>query len=739
MATTVRRPSDREPARDIVLDIEGMTCASCVRRVERALSRQDGVASATVNLASRMATVCSLEGEPVDPDGLIAAIERVGYGAHPHVREVSAHAEARGYLVRLVVAVAFTIPVLVLTFGFPDLRWSEVGVWVLATPVEFYAGWPFIRSAAKALRHGATTMDTLVAVGSLTAYSYSAWAMTAGRGDHYFDTAAAIVTLILVGKVLEARARASAGDAAQRLLERGAKEATVLRDGVETTVPVEEVAEGDLVLVRPGAKVPVDGVIRRGTSAVDLSMLTGESVPVDVGPGDEVVGASLNTTGVLEVEATRVGPESRLGEIVRLLRAAQGSKAPIQRLADRVSSVFVPVVLAIAAATFVGWFFLGAGGSHATGTAVIHAVAVVLIACPCALGLATPAAIMAGSGRAAEMGILFKGAEVFETAHRIDTVLLDKTGTLTEGIMVLAEVVPAEGWTEAEVLRMAAGAEAPSEHPIARAVVEGARARGIDVPESSGFAAEPGSGVRAEVAGRSVRVGRTLALDEPVAAAADRLAEEGRTVFAVRVDDRVAGLVGVSDRVKPGSAAAVARLRDMGLEVAMVTGDRRRTGERIAAEAGIDRVLAEVYPEGKVEEVRRLQAEGHRVAFVGDGINDAPAIAQADLGIALGTGTDVALEAADAALLGADLGSVADAIELARWTYRVIQQNLIAAFGYNSVMIPLAIAGLLTPMWAAGAMAASSVSVVGNALRLRGFARRGGRSRPGARSTNAAS
>jgi heavy metal translocating P-type ATPase len=712
---------------EVVLDIEGMTCASCVGRVERALKGQAGVREALVNLASRTATVRG-NGAPIDVARLIQAVEAAGYEAAPRVETGAASDEVAYYLRRLVVAIVFTIPVLYLSFVMAHARWSMVLAWILTTPVQFYAGWIFIRSAAKAALHRTSTMDTLIAVGSLTAYGYSAWATAVGRHDHYFDTAAVIVTLILIGKTLEAKARGAAGDASRRLLERGAREATVLDGGTERRVPVEQVRAGDVVVVRPGEKIPVDGIVQSGSSWVDLSMLTGESVPVDVNQGDEVVGATLNGLGRIEIRATRVGPDSKLAEIVRLLQVAQGSKAPIQRLADRVSSVFVPAILLLAAGTFAGWYAFGGGGP---GLAMLRAVAVVLIACPCALGLATPAAIMAGSGRAAEIGILFKGGEVFENARHVDIVLLDKTGTLTEGHMALADVVPAAGHTAGDVLALAAAAEQGSEHPIARAVVEGARNRGLSIPTASAFAVEPGVGAEADMNGSPIRVGRNEHVPADVRRRADELSGQGITTFAVSKDSRVIGVIGVSDVLKPRAREVVAGLTAMGLEAAMVTGDRRSTADTIAREAGVGRVLADVLPGGKVDEVRRLQAAGYRVAFVGDGINDGPALAQADLGIALGTGTDVAIEAADVTLLGEDIRSVIDALAIARWTYRVIAQNLVWAFGYNVVMIPLAIAGVLTPMWAAGAMAASSVSVVTNALRLRRYRRMTARGSPG--------
>jgi heavy metal translocating P-type ATPase len=701
---------------DVVLDIDGMTCASCVHKVETALSAVDRVESAVVNLTNRRAIVRTQA--PTDVEPLIRAVERVGYGAHQHGDGRPAGEEMREYLRLLVIAVVFTIPVLILSFGMPEERWAMWAAWALATPVVFSAGRPFFRSAIRAARHGTTTMDTLIALGAAAAYGYSAFVTATGADGHYFDTAAVIVTLILVGKTLEARARSSAGDAARTLLERGADEATVLADGVERRVPIEELRPGSIVVVLPGEKIPADGVVKEGESWVDLSMLTGESVPVDVGPGSEVVGASINGHGRLAVFVTKVGVNTKLFEIVRLLESAQGSKAPVQGLADRVSSILVPVVMLVALATFVGWLV---AGSSEPGQALLHAVAVLLIACPCALGLATPAAIMAGTGRAAELGILFKGGEVFEKARAADVILLDKTGTMTEGAMRLAEVVPLGGFTADGVLALSAAAESGSEHPVARAVVEGARERGDDIPPATGHTIEPGAGASATVDGHVVAVGRPDHLPDDLEDEVDRLSARGLTTFVVRRDGDAIGLVAVSDRMRPEAAATVGRLRAMGLEVAMVTGDRRATAEAVASSVGIERVLAEVHPGGKVDEVARLQADGHRVVFVGDGINDAPALAQADVGIAVGTGTDVAIEAADVTLLGEGLDGVAEAVDLARRTYRVIAQNLFWAFAYNVIMIPLAVFGVLTPTWAAGAMAASSVSVVVNALRLRRF------------------
>ncbi len=708
---------------DFVLDIEGMSCASCITKVERALGGVPGVEAAAVNLATRTAAVHTstpgLFGDDLTP--LIGAVERVGYGAREHRQDrPSAQAETRDYLRRLVVAVTFTIPVLILMLAAPDTGWSGFLMWALTTPVVLYCGWPFLRSAARAARHRTTTMDTLVAIGALAAYTYSVLALVSGMQAHYFDTAAVIVTLVLLGKTLEARARASAGDAARSLLERGAGTATLVEEGLERRVPIEQVRPGQTVVVRPGEKIPADGIVKDGTSWIDLSLLTGESVPVDVGPGDEVVGASINGHGRLLVFVTTVGANTKLAGIVRLLESAQGSKAPVQRLADRISGVFVPAVLAIAVATFAGWFV---HDPNAPGAAMLHAVAVLLIACPCALGLATPAAIMAGTGRAAELGVLFKGGEVFEKAHGADTILLDKTGTVTLGSMTLDDVRGVDGYGADRVLSMAAAAESGSEHPIARAVVAAAHERHLEIPDASAATVQPGAGASATVAGVSVVVGRPEDLPEALAVEADRLAASGRTVFAVWLDGTPAGLMTVRDRVKPDAAAAIARMRALGLEVAMVTGDRRTAAESVANTVGIDRVLAEVYPEGKVAEVERLQARGQRVIFAGDGINDAPAITLADVGMAMGSGTDVALAAADVDLLGGSLSSVADALELSRATYRVIEENLFWAFAYNVVMIPLAVVGVLSPALAAAAMALSSVSVVLNALRLRRFGR----------------
>jgi cation-transporting ATPase V len=587
--------------------------------------------------------------------------------------------------------------------------------------VQFWVGWPFLHAAAVRARARAASMDTLVAMGTLVAYGASLPALAHG-GDVYFDTAALIVAFISLGRFLEARAKGRAASALHALLELGAKEAHVLVDGAERIIPTDQLQVGDLMVIRPGEKIPTDGTVEDGTSTVDESMLTGESLPVEKAPGDPVAGATVNGGGLLRVRASAVGADTALAGIVRLVEAAQASKAPVQRLADRVAAVFVPSVIAVAGVTFAGWLALD---GH-LGAAITAAVAVLIVACPCAMGLATPAAIMVGTGRGARLGVLIKSGEVLERSRRIDTVVLDKTGTLTEGHMRVTDV---EG--DPDTLRLAAAVEAGSEHPIAAAVLTAARDTGVEPAPLTEFAASAGHGLSGRVAGRTVLVGRAGFLHDKgmttpaeLSAATERLAAEGKTVVMVGWDNRARGVIAVADTLKTGAAPFVADLQAMGLDVAMLTGDNRRTAEAIAAQAGIDRVIAEVYPADKVAEVRRLQDAGKVVAFVGDGINDAPALVQADLGVAIGTGTDVAIESSDITLMSGDLTGVATAIRLSRRTYRTIIQNLFWAFGYNTVMIPLAAVGILPPIAAAAAMAFSSVSVVTNSLRLNRFGRR---------------
>jgi heavy metal translocating P-type ATPase len=616
----------------------------------------------------------------------------------------------------------FALPVFLISmFGDMESTALRALVWVLATPVEFVFGRQFHRNAVVRLRSFGANMDTLVSMGTLAAYGYSVWAFFAG--EHlYFETAAVIIAFILLGRFFEARSKGRASGAIARLLELGAREARVLRDGVETTVPIGEVRPGDLMVVRPGEKVPTDGTIAEGTSSFDESMLTGESRPVDRSPGDPVFGATINQHGLVLVEATRVGAETALAQIIRLVETAQATKAPVQRLADRVAGVFVPVVVVIALATLAGWLV-------ATGElpdAMQAAVAVLIIACPCALGLATPTAIMVGSGRGAELGVLFKDAEIFERSRAVDTVVFDKTGTLTRGAMTL-ESIAATG-DERRALLLAGSLEAASEHAVGKAVALGAEERGVDLLPVAGFRALPGLGVTGTVDGVEVTAGRPALLEErglPIPAelrnALDAMERQGHTAFLAGWEGEARAALAVADTLRPAAAGAVAALQADGVEVAMITGDNRRTADAIAAEVGIGRALAEVLPGEKSREVARLQESGRVVAFVGDGVNDAPALTQADLGMAVGTGTDIAIEAGDVVLMSGDPALAGTALRLAVATFRVIRQNLFWAFAYNTAAIPLAAAGLLNPMIAAAAMAASSVTVVTNALRLRRF------------------
>jgi cation-transporting ATPase V len=728
------QPHTKDAPSTIDFSVEGMTCGSCAARVQRVLAKTDGVADAEVNLATGRAHL-TLQ-RPLPTAELQARVARIGYGLTPLAETPGGgddlEERARRSWRRRVwlVAPAAVFAVATMLAGptlMEDPGW-RLALFAVATLVQFGIGWPFLREAARRARRGTANMDTLIAVGTLAAYGFSVVQLLTGGMELYFETAILLIAFLTLGRYFEARARGRAGQAIRALLELGAKQARVLRDGAEVLVPVEQVTVGDLLRIRPGEKVPVDGEVLEGTSAVDESMLTGESVPVDKAPGDRVAGATVNTSGVLTVQATAVGADTALAQIVQLVEQAQAGKGQLQRLADRISGVFVPLVMAVAALTFTGWALLG--GDPARG--LTAAVAVLIIACPCALGLATPTAIMVGTGRGAELGVLIRSVEVLEQTRRITTVVFDKTGTLTRGQMALTDVVAAEGVDRADPLRLAGAVEADSEHPIGAAIAAAARQQG-DLPAANGFQAVAGQGVHADVAAGAsgpvrVWVGRRklaadagLLVPQALEAAAERLEQEGRTAVLVGWQGEARGVLAVADTLKDGAEELVGRLHAMGLEVAMLTGDNQVTAQAIAAAVGVDRVLAEVLPADKVGEIARLQAEGRVVAMVGDGVNDAPALVQADLGIAIGTGTDVAIQASDLTLLRGDLEGVAIAIALSRRTYRTIVQNLFWAFGYNTAAIPLAAAGLLSPVIAGAAMALSSVSVVANSLRLRRF------------------
>ncbi|HEX8234981.1 MAG TPA: heavy metal translocating P-type ATPase [Abditibacteriaceae bacterium] len=773
------------------LPLLGMHCAACATRIEKALNRAEGVKSCSVNFATTRATV-HYNPQATDPATLREVVKQAGYDAiapqqsapaSTHSHDGQAHSttngassmteaeqearaqEYRSQKTKFLIALALTIPIAATAMGAHLVpAWNKVlnAAWrpwfelALTTPVLFWAGREFFFGAWVAAKHRAADMNTLVALGTSAAYAYSLVAtvapglfhhITSTHGGHsgmadasmadapmvsvYYEVAAIVVTLILMGRLLEAGARARTGGAIRALMGLQPKTARVERDGREQDIPIEEVRVGDVVLVRPGEKVPVDGEVVSGHSTVDESMLTGEPLPVTKQTGDIIIGATLNKTGAFRLRATKVGSDTVLQQIVRLVQEAQGSKAPIQKLADRISGVFVPLVLCVAIAAFVVWFIAAPVENRLT-MALLTFVSVLIIACPCALGLATPTAIMVGTGRGAQSGVLIKGGEALELAHKLTTVVLDKTGTITQGKPVVTDVLPQSPWTADELLRLAASAERGSEHPLGEAIVSSAQERGLDLSQPQNFNAMAGHGIEALVDGRKVLLGNLKLLRQyglaPDEAAAQHLADAGKTAMYMAVDNTFAGIIAVADKEKDGSRGAVQRLHRMGLEVVMLTGDNRRTAEAIARQTGIHRVLAEVLPEGKAEAIRTLQAEGKTVAMVGDGINDAPALAQADVGIAMGSGTDVAMEAADITLVRGDLNGVVSSIALSRATVRNIKQNLFFAFVYNVLGIPLA-AGvlypftgwLLSPIFASLAMALSSVSVVTNALRLRGF------------------
>ncbi len=710
----------------LIFDVGGMTCASCAVRVERVLNKQEGVESAVVNFAGSEARV--LGGTDLDLSRITNAVSKIGYEIHLVEEEeerksvVERYDEEVSFQWRNFLAAALlTLPVIVLAMTGQDARWSLVVQWALITPVEFVFGRQFHLAALKRLRSFGANMDTLVSIGTLAAYTYSVWAFF-NEQPVFFETAGAIITLILLGRFFEARAKGRASAAITKLLELGAKQARVVRDGTPVMVAIEEVRVGDLILIKPGEKVPTDGAIEEGHSSLDESMLTGESMPVDKGPGDNIYGATINQQGLLTIRANRVGSDTALAQIVHLVEEAQASKAPVQKLADRISGVFVPIVMLVALATFGVWLLI----ENDFAQALTAAVAVLIIACPCALGLATPTAIMVGSGRGAELGVIFKGAEIFERSRAIETILFDKTGTLTRGLMSLSDI-----WTdedEARFLYLAGTLEAASEHPIGRAVALGAEERDIELGRAVDFENFAGQGVSGTIDGTRVVIGKAklladqgLLIPNRYLDEAARLETEGRTVFLVGWEGEARGVLAVADTLRATARPAVAALQELGVEVAMITGDNQRTAASIAAETGIDHFVAEVLPGEKADQVRRFQEQGKTVAFVGDGINDAPALTQADLGMAVGTGTDVAIEAGDVILMSGDPALAETAMKLARATFRTIKQNLFWAFFYNVAMIPLAAAGLLNPMFAAAAMAFSSVSVVTNSLRLRRF------------------
>jgi Cu+-exporting ATPase len=722
------------------LQITGMTCAACATRIEKGLNKLPGVVQANVNLALETATI-ELGDSTLQVTDLIKKVEQLGYGAAVKMadEEVAKQKKAAVHRQKLKfwISAALSFPLLwamVGHFSFTSFIWAPdilMNPWfqfALAAPVQFLIGWAFYVGAYKALRNGSANMDVLVVLGTSAAFFYSLYkTLSWDPNSHhpvelYYETSAILITLILLGKLFETLAKGRTSEAIKALINLQSKTARVLRDGIELEVPTDLVVVGDLVLVRPGERIPVDGIVTDGSSAVDESMLTGESLPIEKRTGDRVIGATLNKTGSFRFEARQVGKDTALAQIIKTVEEAQGSKAPIQRVADRISGIFVPVVVGLAVVTFLVWFFAIESGSFAS--ALEKAIAVLVIACPCALGLATPTSIMAGSGRAAEFGILFKGGEHLEATHKLDAILLDKTGTVTKGKPELTDIYMAEGMEEAYFMTAVASSELRSEHPLAEAIVNGMQERGMHPPDPDEFEAIPGHGVRARIGTTQVLVGTRKLMEQQgvsLSGIEDRMSKlerEGKTVMLAAIDGHYAGMVAVADTVKETSASAIRKLKELGLQVFMITGDNQRTAEAIATQVGITHVLAEVLPGGKADEVKRLQAKGYKVSMVGDGINDAPALVAADIGMAVGTGTDVAIEAADITLMRGDLNSIPDAIMMSKKTMTNIKQNLFWALAYNTLGIPIAAIGLLAP-WVAGAsMALSSVSVVLNALRL---------------------
>ncbi|MCY7706272.1 heavy metal translocating P-type ATPase [Bacillus safensis] len=724
-------------------DIEGMTCAACANRIEKKINRMDGVDHGSVNFALETLQVTYHPGQTSAND-IKDAVQSIGYsliepaadqaeeGKKDH-RQAAIEKQTARFLFSMILSLPL-LWAMVSHFSFTSFIWlpeAFMNPWVqlaLAAPVQFIVGWPFYVGAYKALRNKSANMDVLVALGTSAAFFYSLYEsiQSAIRGTHeaalYYETSAVLITLIVLGKLMEARAKGRSSEAIQKLMGLQAKEAVIERDGKQMTVPISDVKVNDLVFVKPGEKVPVDGEIIEGTTAIDESMITGESLPVDKTEGDMVIGATINKNGFIKIKATKVGKETALSQIIRVVEQAQGSKAPIQRMADQISGIFVPIVVGIAVLTFLIWFFFVDPGN--VTSALETFIAVIVIACPCALGLATPTSIMAGSGRAAESGILFKGGEHLEVTQSLDTVVLDKTGTVTKGEPSLTDVLAYANWTEDTLLQLAGSAEQQSEHPLARAITDGMKERGLEAVVVEAFQADPGHGIEAKAAGHKLLIGTRKLLQkhhiqyEQIEASVTTLEEQGKTAMLVAIDGEVAGIVAVADTIKSSSPQAIARLKEQGIHVVMMTGDNKLTAEAIAKQAGIDHVIAEVLPEEKAAHIAALQEQGKKVAMVGDGINDAPALATANIGMAVGTGTDVAMETADITLMTGDLHAIADALEFSKKTMRNIKQNLFWALAYNCIGIPIAAFGFLAPWLAGAAMAFSSVSVVLNALRL---------------------